>query len=576
MVGQNANDFSYDPNHRRFHCPLIFSHRPIIRQLTRENYLSYRQGHPKDLYTSPTQMTQSRNGHWIRVLAVSECDLRASFSELTCPLIRQNADPSSVNTATALPEPTNMELLRHLLRRCTNLQQLRLSGDYSYHRQVESWKMIVRTALPGTLTDLSISLTSSDIVNMTSFPPILFSQCPSGLRTLRLHINYSTHWGYRAIVEKVVEEEVVGEDESLPLLKEVRIIRQDEREYIKTYPSSWSRILGRCTNLETLVVTAIDQAWIPALESCSLLRNLEIVASCKDSPRSLTTALKTGLPNLDNIYINDRAGRTSDEDKAAMLSAGRKGWRSINLQHAGHLTVEAVSRHCTTLETLSLRKATGLTSAHMVQILSSSPKLKSFTTLVEDDYTGSWTNEEETHISAGDFIDADSLSDSLKPWACESTLKMLRAKISGIPRPDITQTLSGHPLEEGMVLQEIYPGQSQDIQGRVYERLARFTRMERLELGNEDRGVYSSYQSLERTFDRAEQAADGGHQYNCLDMSLQNGLWRLGGLKELQELGVKRMSTLIGPEEEQWMKEHWPKIKNITKLRTYLRTTSAL
>ncbi|KAG0286139.1 hypothetical protein BGZ96_009742 [Linnemannia gamsii] len=253
------------------------------------------------------------------------------------------------------------------------------------------------------------------------------------------------------------DEEDIGKDEPLLLLNEVRIICQDERKYFETHPSLCSRLLRRCINLETLVVTAMDQAWIPALESCSLLRNLKIVDSCKDSPCSLTAALRTGLCNLDNIYITDRAHRTIDEDNAAMLSASRKGWRSISLQHVGPLTVEAVLRHCSTLETLSLRKATGLTSAHMAKILPSSPRLKSFTTLAEDNYAGSWTNVEETQISASDFINADSFSDSLKPWACESTLKMLRAKISGIPSSDIAQTLSGHR----MVLQETYPGQSQ-------------------------------------------------------------------------------------------------------------------
>ncbi|KAG0286136.1 hypothetical protein BGZ96_009739 [Linnemannia gamsii] len=227
------------------------------------------------------------------------------------------------------------------------------------------------------------------------------------------------------------EKEDLREYEPLPLLKEVRIINQSPNAYVRPYPLSWSRILARCINLETLIVTTIDQTWIPALESCSLLRNLEVEEAYGDTLRFLTAALRTGLPNLDSIYINDRLEDSTDDDKAAMLSAGRKGWRSISLQRAGPLTVKAILRHCSTLEMLSLRRATGLKSAHMVQVLSSSPRLKSFTTLGEDDYGDySWANEDEgTHISANDFIDADFLSDSLKPWACEWTLKMLRAKI---------------------------------------------------------------------------------------------------------------------------------------------------
>lgn len=158
------------------------------------------------------------------------------------------------------------------------------------------------------------------------------------------------------------------------------------------------------------------------------------------------------------------------------------------------LTVEAVVRQYSTLEVLSRRNSYGLKSVQMVEILASSPKLVSFITLLEDDYgDNKWLNDEETHFMAEDFVDVNTASTiagdsdptppSFRPWACESTLRIFRAKISGIPRLDITQTLSGQTLQDGMILQEACVGQSHEIQGRVYGRLARLNQLEQLKLG---------------------------------------------------------------------------------------------
>lgn len=142
-------------------------------------------------------------------------------------------------------------------------------------------------------------------------------------------------------------------------------------------------------------------------------------------------AIKTYLPNLDTINICTESSEIADEDRASVFSACQKGWRSIGVINASLFTVKAVVNHCSTLEVLSLRKAYGLTSEIMVQILSSSPRLETFVTLVEDDFgDDSSFNEEGTHFLAEDFIDAaatttadndvaDSSSDLLRPWACE-------------------------------------------------------------------------------------------------------------------------------------------------------------
>lgn len=285
------------------------------------------------------------------------------------------------------------------------------------------------------------------------------------------------------------------------------------------------------------------------MQACVSLRSLEIEILKPDSCQLLATAIKTYLPNLDTIIIHSEDWELTDENKAPVFSACQKGWRSIGVAQAGPLTVEAVVKHCSALEVLNLRKAQGLTSKLMVQILSSSPRLETFVTLIEGHYENDGPcSDEDTHFLAEDFIDAaDPSSDPLRPWACESSLKVFCAKITGIPRLDITQTFSGQPLEESMAFPEAYPGQSLDLQGRVYERLARLTRLERLELGHEDR--YLDYEHRDNWTEEEEEEFDAmDYQYARLEMSLKSGLRRLEGLKELRVLGVSRMNVCIGRE----------------------------
>lgn len=112
------------------------------------------------------------------------------------------------------------------------------------------------------------------------------------------------------------------------------------------------------------------------------------------------------------------------------------------------------------------------------------------------------------------------------------------------------------------MVQETYPGGSQSIQSRVYDRLERLTRLGRLELGNEHRDLHSVRYS-DRSKGESVEIDEEGSQLDCLDMSLQRGLWRLEGLKDLRVLGVVGMATRIGPKEKQWIKENWPKIERL-------------
>lgn len=197
----------------------------------------------------------------------------------------------------------------------------------------------------------------------------------------------------------------------------------------------------------------------------------------------------------------------------------------------------------------------------MVEILGSSPNLHTFVTLRESPCQDA-NVPQFPFLLADEFIDLEPSASQLRPWLCESTLKDFRAKIAGIPRPELTKTFHGHSLQERMVLKETYPGQGQEYQRQVYRRLARLSRLERMELGYEDRDIQDEYELPEAILD-LEHWEDGHHQYNCLEMSLRSGLGLLEGLKELKALNVMRMATLMGREEVDWMMTNWPKLKQV-------------
>lgn len=181
-------------------------------------------------------------------------------------------------------------------------------------------------------------------------------------------------------------------------------------------------------------------------------------------------------------------------------------------------------KHCPTLETLVVKGCDGFMNNDIVRILSNSPKLS----ILFDNDNDSYWNDRIGRLHAEVFIDQDPTTGTLRPWACESTLKELIINITGIPRPD---------LQECTTVRELYPGQGREIQSQVYDRLARLTNLEKLWLGGLGYGPYSL------DYEYAYETQDS--RYDCLEVSLESGLWKLAGLKALKELNVTRMKTRI-------------------------------
>jgi hypothetical protein len=201
---------------------------------------------------------------------------------------------------------------------------------------------------------------------------------------------------------------------------------------------------------------------------------------------------------------------------------------------------DALTRHSSTLEELYLHQGfRGLTGGDLVNIFRSSPNLHTFEDSDLHSYMG---NPSWYRFTANVIIDEYYPTHNPNPWQCESSLKVLKIKIIGIPRPD---------LNAGGVGNADTSEQEQRYQTQVYERLSRMTRLETLWLGNRP---YNSYINTE---------GDMQDQLDCLEMSLESGLHILSSLRLLSELSVAGMSTRIGLKEVQWMVEHWCRLRVI-------------
>lgn len=248
------------------------------------------------------------------------------------------------------------------------------------------------------------------------------------------------------------------------------------------------------------------------------------------------------MRNLDEIQLGIETMPVSDTMVAMLLSGSHNGWKAVelkNIESFGSATRKALSSHFPTLERLLVDQTSGFTSHDMLQVLSSSPKLH---TLV-DLFINPRGRRGYRRLDAVTFVDQDPNTGLLNAWSCENTLKELCIIIRGIPRPD----LEGYSETEGTCR-----GEGQEIQNRVFSRIARLTNLETLRLGNTR--VFGFRPDIDE------------FQDDCLDMSLESGLWMLEGLKSLKELDVTHMRTMIGVEEVQWMVEHWPKLSIIRGL----------
>ncbi|KAG0255884.1 hypothetical protein BG011_004877 [Mortierella polycephala] len=427
------------------------------------------------------------------------------------PLVEPQAQQVAV-------QPSANELLHHFLIHCTALKKLSWVDINSQCTAI--WKTVAGTAVQH-VQELDIKV----IRMAVSTCQYILSQCSNKLETLTLHIQV-------AAGQEVTEAE---DDRAEPLLglKELGLDMPDEK------------LIHDVSMSNDLVLSAY-------------------VSKVFSSAQQIAAIMKTHMPNISEIrFPMSYSKPLGDRDVACVLSSCRASLKVLEITNEvefGELSCMALLKHSATLERFTLDRWPSRSSELSKRILSSCPKLHTFVTLGNQETLLSLI----PFITADDFIDFDQESNTLKPWPCESTLKVLKVKIAKLSyrRPG-TRATNGSKEEL--------------IQHQICERLSRFANLEELWLGHlayeagetEDEDEWD-FEPLDE-FDRMDAeicAKDkGDHQYSCPQMSLDSGLGQLETLKELRQLNVSLMATKIGPKEAEWMKEHWPKLRELDGLQ---------
>ncbi|KAK3810840.1 MAG: hypothetical protein J3Q66DRAFT_413992 [Benniella sp.] len=444
--------------------------------------------------TSPPLSTLAQYGCWVRMLPGPESLLQI--------LQRPRIEAKSQQTLAGQDnDPTAHELLRHLYQHCPFIQVRRLNlrvQDYD-------------CGLLGIIADYVVPSVHyvhiwGRLCELSSLKHLL-ERC-SSLKELTLDIDLSEASGKGVGIEGEQTEE---SEDHWPSLEVLRILR------CSTNPKEfWSWLWRRCRCVKMLNVRRIHALAIQNLREGTLgfMTNLD--------------AIQLGQ---DHIYARD----LTDDEVGVTLSGSRKGWKTVEIQCTAEFQNEAMdslAKHFHTLEKFCMCKCHDVASIDLALLLSSSPKLRCLE-IIQHDYNGGDLQRDDwpTVFKAKKFIDLIPNTSVLKTWLCESSLTVLKIFISDIPRADLYS-------------KEAYPGEGREIQGQVYDRLARLTNLETLWLG-------------------LDIDATDTIQCDCLEMSLDSGLYKLSTLTKLKELDISRMMTRISLREVQWMTEHWPQLRSI-------------
>jgi hypothetical protein len=291
--------------------------------------------------------------------------------------------------------------------------------------------------------------------------------------------------------------------------------------------------------------------WMWLWRSCNHVEKLR-AWMIDDVIDSLTDSMVTHMPHLNELdYGSERINhvRVTDIQLARLLSGSGTGWRRLRLRNTcefGQAAMKALASHVHALEKLVVENRSDEFMDSLIQLIPNCLKLH---TLVMTNGL-LFAGERHACFKVKMLIDQDHLMKSLRSWRCEGSLKTLKMRIGGIPRPD----LATNEKARKTTVDEEYSGQGREIQGQVYDRISRFVNLEVLWL--QDTTEYNLFVPNVDFF-----------QSDCLDMSLESGLWKLSGLKKLKELNVSCMWTRIGIREVQWMTDHWPQLRFIYGLQ---------
>ncbi|KAF9344360.1 hypothetical protein BGX26_004461 [Mortierella sp. AD094] len=493
--------------------------RAAFRRVVLEDYLQEQQQQQQQ------QNLQKQSAHYLSPLKkycpwIRKIPLPGELLKIFRPQLSHNQAQQEL-TNYQDTEPTAMDLTRHFLKHCSAVEVDHLCLGRSYFESEDLLETTAEFVLPHVhYLDVALTGPSSGIggrIDPRKFKYLL-GRCSRKLGKLSICCRLQ-HDEEETNCFREFEEQ-----EALPRLQ-LKVLILQWYEYAPEFSEFWSWLWRQCGHLEELQLYLSNK-----------------VVEC------LADGMLTCMPNLRRIRLGgENAGlvNLTDEEIATLLSSCRIGWESVEIRHNldfHRASVAALSRHYHTLEALVVGEGK-FQSDDLLLLLSSTPNLRTLRCIGD----GVYQNWPEASIESVAFIDLDHDTTSLKTWACEASLRELAIKITNIPRPDL-EGKSG-------VVEETCTNRGREIQNRVYERLARFTNLETLWLGH-------SF----CIFDGSYVWGHGGFQTDCLEMSLESGLDKLGGLKELRELNLSHMNTRIQLKEIKWMVEHWPKLRIICGL----------
>lgn len=274
-----------------------------------------------------------------------------------------------------------------------------------------------------------------------------------------------------------------------------------------------------------------QEFWRQIWDQCDQIESLVVGDVCREVLEHLVESISGSMPRLHKIYFRtDDPGIEDELDDTTVgriLSACKRGWTVVHFDVnavVGPSTLSALAHHYSTLEELCFVQ--NVDSNALIPILVACPNLRELVTIEDEAILPIVLPE----ISAERFIDQDPWTCTLRPWACERTLKKLKVRITEVP-----------PVV----------GALPTVQRKVFERLARLENLEALWLGHQPQIVIE-----DNSFDDALFQQD-----MCLKMTLASGLGKLDRLKNLTELSLSGMEHgLEDKAEAEWMAKHWPNL----------------
>ncbi|KAG0048148.1 hypothetical protein BGZ83_006845 [Gryganskiella cystojenkinii] len=306
-------------------------------------------------------------------------------------------------------------------------------------------------------------------------------------------------------------------------------------------------------NTNSTVIREDTMREIVSTEPLNHLRSLDFGRSwdqygLEEPTNILVSMIQHRCPSLEELQ-GDGLESCKDTLQARIISVNSGSWKTLSGMF-GPLAMAAIlePKTLSSLENVRFQYCSAFSSASIQKLLCSAPKLKRF-----DNYPEfpTWEEKKALALMAKDIIE------SSENWCL----------IGGIPRPELEFRTNGRPLHDDPLndpdLHSIM--ESQMIQRQVLSQLGRLTQLKEITLGldtldtdtgnhdlhileGENEGAYFDYADFQ--FQR---------QYTCLELSLESGLDRLQGLKNLRRLHVENMAVEIeGPQEKEWIKTHWP------------------